>query len=206
MKQVGARHDIIREWRSLPKEQRQTDEQAEAFAMQIKDKYKFSSDSADPYQTVRGWLLSYLSLTRGLGVNVKDKAEMTDDEKSADPGLSAAERKALRIREAQEAISDHERAQKAFHANRERLREARLAREAMTGPMLYPAPELPDATLIENVRFSARIRNALNAAGMKTIGEVRKISDDTLLSLRDLGSGSVAHLRKTLGSQVPRSS
>ena len=206
MKQVGARHDIIREWRSLPKEQRQTDEQAEAFAMQIKDKYKFSSDSADPYQTIRGWLLNYLSLTRGLGVNVKDKAEMTDDEKSADPGLSAAERKALRIREAQEAISDHERAQKAFHANRERLREARLAREAMTGPMLYPAPELPDATLIENVRFSARIRNALNAAGMKTIGEVRKISDDTLLSLRDLGSGSVAHLRKTLGSQVSRSS
>jgi hypothetical protein len=50
MKQVGARHDIIREWRSLPKEQRQTDEQAEAFAMQIKDKYKFSSDSADPYR------------------------------------------------------------------------------------------------------------------------------------------------------------
>ena len=32
MKQVGARHDIIREWRSLPKEQRQTDKQAEAFA------------------------------------------------------------------------------------------------------------------------------------------------------------------------------
>jgi|ERR1700681_1132640 len=54
MKQVDARHDIIREWRSLPKELRQTDEQAEAFAMQIKDKYKFSSDTADPYQTVRG--------------------------------------------------------------------------------------------------------------------------------------------------------
>jgi hypothetical protein len=41
--------------RSLPKEQRQTDEQAEAFAMQTKDKYKFSSDSADPYETVRGY-------------------------------------------------------------------------------------------------------------------------------------------------------
>jgi hypothetical protein len=74
MKQVGARHDIIREWRSLPKELRQTDEQAEAFAMQIKDKYKFSSDSADPYQTVRGWLLSYLLLMRGLGANVKGSA------------------------------------------------------------------------------------------------------------------------------------
>jgi hypothetical protein len=53
MKQVGARHDIIREWRSLPKELRQTDEQAEAFAMQIKDKYKFSSDSADPIKPSR---------------------------------------------------------------------------------------------------------------------------------------------------------
>jgi hypothetical protein len=121
MKQVGARHDIIREWRSLPKEQRQTDKQAEAFAMQIKDKYKFSNDSANPYQTVRGWLLSYLSLTRGLEVNAKDKREMPDDEKSTDPGLSAAERKALRVREAQEAIADHEEAQTAFHENRERL-------------------------------------------------------------------------------------
>lgn len=110
MKQVGARHDIIREWRSLPKEQRQTDKQAEAFAMQIKDKYKFSNDSANPYQTVRGWLLSYLSLTRGLEVNAKGKREMPDDEKSTDPGLSAAERKALRVREAQEAIADHEEA------------------------------------------------------------------------------------------------
>jgi hypothetical protein len=52
MNQVNARHEIIRECRWLPKEQRQTDEQAEAFAMQIKDKYKFSNDSA--YQTVRG--------------------------------------------------------------------------------------------------------------------------------------------------------
>ncbi len=66
MHQVNARHEIIREWRSLPKELRQTDEQAAAFAMQIKDKYKFSSDSADPYQTVKGWLLCYLSLTRGM--------------------------------------------------------------------------------------------------------------------------------------------
>jgi hypothetical protein len=50
MNQVDARREIIREWRSLPKEQRQTDEQAALFAMQIKDKYKFSNESADPYQ------------------------------------------------------------------------------------------------------------------------------------------------------------
>jgi hypothetical protein len=199
MKQVGARHDIIREWRSLPKELRQTDEQAEAFAMQIKDKYKFSSDSADPYRTVRGWLLNYLSLTRGLGVNSKDEGEMIDNKKSPDPVLSAAERKPLRSHEAQEAIADHEEAGKAFHENRKRLQEERLRREGAAGPMLYPAPELSDDTLIKNVRLVTRIRNALNAAGMKTIGEVRETSDDTLLSLPDLGRASIAHLRETLG-------
>jgi hypothetical protein len=66
MNQVNARHEILREWRSLPMEQRQTDEQAALFAMQIKDKYKFSSESPDPYLTVKGWLLNYRSLTRGL--------------------------------------------------------------------------------------------------------------------------------------------
>jgi DNA-directed RNA polymerase alpha subunit len=60
-------------------------------------------------------------------------------------------------------------------------------------------PELPDDTPVENVRFATRIRNALNAAGMKTIGEVRETSDDGLLSLPDLGRGSIAYLRETLG-------
>ena len=124
---------------------------------------------------------------------------MTDSKKSTDPGLSAAERKELRGHEAKEAIADHEDAQKAFHENRERLREERLEREAAAGPMLYPTPELPDVTLIQNVRFSTRVRNALNASGMKTIGDVRETSDDTLLSLPDLGKGSVAHLREALG-------
>jgi Bacterial RNA polymerase, alpha chain C terminal domain len=199
MKQVGARHDIIREWRSLPKEQRQTDEQAEAFAMQIKDKYKFSSDSADRYQTVRGWLLSYLSLTRGLGVNAKDKGEMSGNEKSADPDLSAAERKALRVRDAQEAVADHEKAQTAFQENRERLRKERLLREATEGPMVAPTPELPDDTPIDRLLFSSRIQNALQATDLKTVGEIREASDPTLLSLQNLGSGSIAHLRSTLG-------
>jgi hypothetical protein len=39
---------------------------AALFAVQIKDKYKFSSESADPFQTVKDWLLSYRSLMRGL--------------------------------------------------------------------------------------------------------------------------------------------
>ena len=151
MHQVNARHEIIREWRSLPKELRQTDEQAAAFAMQIKDKYKFSSDSADHYQTVKDWLLRYLSITRGLARNAEDEGKMNSDAKSTDPGLSAAERKTLRSREAGEAIAEHESAQKAFHENRERLRGERLRREEAAGPMLYPAPELPDDTSVENV-------------------------------------------------------
>jgi hypothetical protein len=96
---------------------------------------------------------------------------MSDDKKSTDPGLSAAERKTLRGREAQEALADHEAAQKAFHQNRERLREERIVREAAEGPMVAPTPELPDDTPIERVLFSTRIQNALRAADLKTVGE-----------------------------------
>jgi hypothetical protein len=199
MNQVNARHEIIREWRSLPNELRQTDEQAAAFAMQIKDKYKFSSDSADHYKTVKDWLLHYLSITRGAERNAEDEGKMKGEAKSTDPGLSTTERKTLRSREAKEAIAEHENAQKAFHENRERLREDRLGREEAAGPMLYPAPELPDETSLENVRFVTRIRNALNAGGMKTIGEVRGASDAALLSLPDFGSSSLSFLRGALG-------
>jgi DNA-directed RNA polymerase alpha subunit len=124
---------------------------------------------------------------------------MIDDKKSTDPGLSAAERKSLRSREAEEAIAEHESAQKAFNENRERLREERLRREEAAGPMLYPAPELPDNTPVANVRFSTRVRNALNAAGMKTIGDVREVSDAALMSLPDFGGSSLSYIREALG-------
>jgi DNA-directed RNA polymerase alpha subunit len=120
-------------------------------------------------------------------------------EKSTSPGLSANERKALRVQEAQEAIADHEDAQQAFNENRERLRAARLVREAAEGPMVAPTPDLPDDTPIERVIFSTRIQNALRAAGLKTVGEVREISDETLISLPDFGAGSLSDLRKKLG-------
>jgi DNA-directed RNA polymerase alpha subunit len=124
---------------------------------------------------------------------------MTEDKKSTDPGLSAAEKKELRSREAKQAVADLEKTQQAFHENYERLRAERMAREAVAGPMLYPAPELPDDTTLDNVRFSTRIRNAVTAAGWETVGEIREASDATLLGLPDLGKGSVAHLRETLG-------
>ena len=120
------------------------------------------------------------------------------DKRSTDPAPFAAERKTLRSHEVQLAIADHEEGQ-AFRENRERQREERLRREAAAGPRFYPAPELADGTLILNVRFSTRIRQALNAGGMKTIGEIREASDAKLLSLPEFGKESVAHLRQTLG-------
>jgi DNA-directed RNA polymerase alpha subunit len=124
---------------------------------------------------------------------------MSGVRKSTDAGLTNAERKSLRESEAQEAMSDHDDAEKAFHNNRERLRTARLTREAVAGPMLYPAPGVPDETPIDKVRFSIRITNALNEAGVKTVGEIRQASDATLLSFQNLGATSIARLRETLG-------
>ena len=49
--------------------------------------------------------------------------------------------------------------------------------------LIDPTPELPDDTPIENVQMPTRIRNALAAAGLKTVGDVRKTSDETLLCL-----------------------
>jgi DNA-directed RNA polymerase alpha subunit len=63
---------------------------------------------------------------------------------------------------------------------------------------LEPTPELDD-TPIREVRFPTRIKDALFAAGLKTVGEVRETSDEALLSLPDFGKVSVAHLRETLG-------
>ena len=115
--------------------------------------------------------------------------------------ISKAEREARKAsRQVDEAaMTEHETAEKAFSNNRERLRAERLAREAAQGPTLYPLPELPDDTPVEKVQFSTRIRNAISATGWKTVGEIREASDETLLSLQDLGKGSVAHLRETLG-------
>jgi hypothetical protein len=53
----------------------------------------------------------------------------TFDRKMPTPAEREA-RKVFREADAAKAITEHERAQKAFHANRERLRDLRLAREA----------------------------------------------------------------------------
>ena len=109
-------------------------------------------------------------------------------------------RAAFRKVDAEKAMTEHEIAQRAFSANRERLKAERLAREAATpGPMIAPTPELPDDMPIERVIFSTRIHNALQAAGLKTVGEVREASDKILIGLPALGNSSLADLRRKLG-------
>ena len=68
----------------------------------------------------------------------------------------------------------------------------------MTQP-LDPTPDLPDDSPIDRIRLPTRIRNVLAAERLKTVGEIREASDEMLIALPDLGSGSVAFLRKTLG-------
>jgi hypothetical protein len=50
-----ARRTVIREWMSLPRERRQTEEQAAAFATQAAEKHKFTS--GDRYRRIMAWLL-----------------------------------------------------------------------------------------------------------------------------------------------------
>ena len=72
--------------------------------------------------------------------------------------------------------------------------------------MFDPVPDLPDDTLIDMVRFSPLIRKSLNAAGLKTVGEIRAIPDDQLRRLRGVGTGSLVYLRDKLGLKASRKS
>jgi DNA-directed RNA polymerase alpha subunit len=82
----------------------------------------------------------------------------------------------------------------------DRRRSGGGEREMSEPNKLDPTPGLPDDTPISDVELPARIRNALVAAGLETVGEVRETADETLLSFQDLGKSSVAHIRETLGS------
>jgi DNA-directed RNA polymerase alpha subunit len=67
-----------------------------------------------------------------------------------------------------------------------------------------PDPNLPDDVSINQVGLPPRIKRALVAAGLKTVGDVRKTSDTTLLSIQNLGHSSLTRLRNELGRRVTR--
>ena len=57
MKFHETRRKIIREWKALPKDKRQTQEQVVAFAKKALEQNELPRSRRDPYQTVLGWLL-----------------------------------------------------------------------------------------------------------------------------------------------------
>lgn len=124
---------------------------------------------------------------------------MSTEKRSAEQqAAEETSRKAQNPTASKQKISESQ-AVPEFEENYKRLRAERLSREAEKELTLYPAPELPDDTPLDQVQFSARIRNAISAAGWETVDGIREASDATLLSLQDLGKGSVSQLRETLG-------
>jgi hypothetical protein len=51
----------------------------------------------------------------------------------------------------------------------------------------HPDPDLPDDVSIDQVRFRPSAKRALVAAGLRTVGDVRKTSDAVLMSIQNLG-------------------
>ena len=62
-----------------------------------------------------------------------------------------------------------------------------------------PDPNLPDSVAIDLIRLRPSIKRALLAAGLKTVGDIRRASDQLLLSIQNLGKGSLTRLRNALG-------
>jgi len=57
MEDHQTRRKIIRQWMSLPKDKRQTAEQATAFAKKALDENELQRSRRDSYQRIMGWLL-----------------------------------------------------------------------------------------------------------------------------------------------------
>jgi|EndMetStandDraft_7_1072992.scaffolds.fasta_scaffold05967_6 hypothetical protein len=65
--------------------------------------------------------------------------------------------------------------------------------------LLYPSSAIPDNAPIEQIRLPWNIRRILAGTGLKTVGDVRKSTNEVLLRL-GLDRGVVDYIRETLGS------
>ena len=66
--------------------------------------------------------------------------------------------------------------------------------------LLYPSSEIPDDAPIEQIRLPLNIRRTLAGTGLKTVGDVRKSTNELLLR-SGLDRGIVDYIRATLGSR-----
>jgi DNA-directed RNA polymerase alpha subunit len=73
----------------------------------------------------------------------------------------------------------------------------------MSPILLAPSPNLPDDTEIRDVELPTVIKHALKSAGLRTIGEIRRVPDARLVRFRQIGRTRVTFLRKALGRPQP---
>lgn len=81
------------------------------------------------------WSLPSATKTSTTPAAVQESEEMSSDQTIDRKVITPAEREArkvFRAAEAKKALSDHEKAQKAFHENRERLKAERLVRDSIS--------------------------------------------------------------------------
>ena len=102
--------------------------------------------------------------------------------------------KAVYHRAAQLGIGFAQPRKKNFGPSRDRMLKLEL--EATKDP----DPYLPDDTSISQVKLLPSLKRALIAAGLKTVGDVRRTSDPMLLTIQNLGRSSVTRLRNELAS------
>jgi hypothetical protein len=63
--------------------------------------------------------------------------------------------------------------------------------------------ELPDDTLLETVLLTGRAENIASSANIKTVGDLRKMSDAELLRLANCGKMAVLEFRLLTGQVKP---
>ena len=64
--------------------------------------------------------------------------------------------------------------------------------------VLHPTSELPGDTPVHEIRLPWSMRRTLADAGLKTVGDVRRATNETLLELK-LNRGALDFIRATLG-------
>ncbi len=119
--------------------------------------------------------------------------------KSMDSRRDTADQKEFGGRRAKTSIAGDETSQRTSQDNCDRLLTERLARETAARPVLHPAPEISDKTLLDNGRCSSRMRNVKNSPGWTAVGEIREPSVSTLLASPYLAKAFFVHFRETLG-------
>lgn len=63
--------------------------------------------------------------------------------------------------------------------------------------------EFPDSFLLENIDLSVRVQTCMRCSGIKTVGEVKKMSVNDLFRIKNFGRKSFRELREVIWGENP---